>query len=241
MKVLLSGEGADEALLGYARHQAARMLPRRGLRIVPGPQWSMRRGARTARALLARDPYAELLAVSPPGFRAAVLTREFAEATLPAVDSSDRLSRARAIDQAFYLRWDLLPKLDVATMAAGVEGRCPFLDTEVRAACARLTPRAALGKRPLRRAYRARLPAVLFRQRKRGFALPLDKWFRTELPWLDLLRDARTRQRGHLRPAGLDDAVDRHRRGSADLGHALYLLVAYELYLRAGGEEPACA
>jgi hypothetical protein len=70
---------------------------------------------------------------------------------------------------------------------------------------------------------------------------PLDRWFRGELPWLDLLAEARTRQRPHLRPGGVAAAVDRHRSGRADLGHGLYLLVAAELHLRwlAGEVRPA--
>lgn len=244
VRVLLSGEGADELLLGYARHRAARLLPRRGLAGLPAPRWSMARAARAARALGARDPYAELLAVTPPAFRATVLAAGIAREALPAARAlpanggrerhRDRLERARAVDLSFYLRWDLLPKLDVATLAAGIEGRCPFLDAGVRAAADALPARTALGKRPLRRAYADRLPAAVLAQRKRGLLLPLDRWFRGELPWLDLLRQERTRTRPHLRPAGLDRAIDRHRSGAADLGHALYLLVACELWLRAG-------
>ncbi|MFN9703394.1 MAG: hypothetical protein ACK595_01075, partial [Planctomycetota bacterium] len=75
-------------------------------------------------------------------------------------------------------------------------------------------------------------PGAVLRLPKRGFALPLDRWFRGELPWLDLLAEPRTRQRPHLRPGGVAAAVDRHRRGAANLGHGLYLLVAAEVHLR---------
>jgi asparagine synthase (glutamine-hydrolysing) len=248
VRVLLSGEGADEALLGYDRHRALVRLPRRRLRLPLLPRWSMRRPARLLRALAATDPYAELLAVTPPAFRAEVLRLEGAleiglePEAAPGVDGADaataRLRRAAGVDAAHYLRWDLLPKLDVATMAAGVEGRCPYLDASVRAAAAALPPRQVLGKAPLRAAYRARLPAAVLSQQKRGFALPLDRWFRAEVPWLDLLRDARTQEREHLRADGLARAIDRHRAGRADLGHALYLVVAFELWLRSQ-EAPA--
>jgi len=236
-------------LLGYRRHLALRWLPARR-HAVPAPQWSMRGAGRLLRALAAADPYAELLAVTPPAFRAHALAAAVAgEVALPAGTAAGarpragavaaRLLRAGAIDAAFYLRWDLLPKLDVATMAAHLEGRCPYLDAGVQAAAMALPATARLGKRPLRAAYRGRLPAAVFAQRKRGFALPLDRWFRGELPWLDLLRDARTRHRPHLRAAGLDVAIDRHRRGLADLGRALYLVAAFELWLRSR-EEPPC-
>jgi asparagine synthase (glutamine-hydrolysing) len=117
-------------------------------------------------------------------------------------------------------------------MAAGIEGRCPFLDPAVRAAADQLPPERLLGKQPLRRWLAGRVPVAVLRAKKRGFALPLDRWFRGALPWLDLLRDQRTRQRAHLQVNGIDRALDVHRSGAANLGHALYLLVAFELYLR---------
>jgi asparagine synthase (glutamine-hydrolysing) len=241
IRVLLSGEGADELLLGYARHRAARWLPcaRPVRRLLPRGGWSMARGRRLLRAAAARDPYAALLGVTPPSFRRAVLARELQDAALPEVREREPLARARAVDLAFYLRWDLLPKLDVATMAAGLEGRCPFLDPAVVAAAQAMRPRQVLGKAPLRRAFARHLPAAAQRLPKTGFALPLDRWFRGDLPWLDLLRERRTRERPHVRGPGLGAAIDRHRRGAADLGHALYLVVAFELWLRAQ-EASAC-
>ena len=134
---------------------------------------------------------------------------------------------------------DLLPKLDVATMAAQVEGRCPFLDGDVARALDAMSPMQWLGKAPLRSVYATKLPHAVFAQRKRGFALPLDRWFRGELTMLDLLRDQRTRQRAHLRATGLDRAIDLHRSRRADLGRALYLVAAFEIWLRT--EDARCA
>lgn len=239
VRVLLSGEGADELFLGYRRYRALALLPRRLPRRWLGPllpRWSMRYPARWLRALAAADPAQALLAVTPPAFAATVLAPELAargcwrDAPLPsAVTSGDRVLAARAADLDGYLRCDLLPKVDVATMAAGVEARCPFLEGDLEAYGA---TRRALGKAPLRAAF-CDLPTEVLHLPKHGFALPLDRWFRSELPWLDLLAEPRTRQRPHLRAGGVAAVVDRHRRGRADLGHALYLLVALELHLRA--------
>ncbi|MEI6129204.1 MAG: asparagine synthase-related protein [Planctomycetota bacterium] len=235
VRVLLSGEGSDEGLLGYARHRALAGVCWLRLVGLPAPRWSMRRGARLWRAVAAQDPFAELLAVTPPAFRHSVLAPSFAVAPPLSVVAvgSNRLERARAIEQQVYLRRDLLPKLDVATMAAQIEGRCPFLDAEVLATMTAIPAATALGKAPLRAAFRKLLPRDVLRAKKRGFGLPLDRWFRGPLPCLDVLRDVRTRERLHLRANGLDRAIDRHRSGRADLGHALYLVLAYEYHLRA--------
>src|SRR5690606_8648617 len=179
-----------------------------------------------------------LLEVAPPGFRDAVLVPELRQAALgeelAPLGTATTLERARLVDRLAYLRSDLLPKLDVATMAAGIEGRCPFLDPEVLASheATAADPRAVLGKRPLRELFEARLPRGHFAQRKRGFALPLDRWWREDDFLPDLLLERRTLERPHLIAAGLRRMLDAQRAGSVRLGHALYLLVAYELWLR---------
>jgi asparagine synthase (glutamine-hydrolysing) len=199
----------------------------------------MRAGARLWRALASPVPYDELLAVAPPAFlRAAVALPPAGLPPQPAALGT--LACARARERAIYLRHDLLPKLDVATMAAGVEGRCPFLDPEVLQApeSTTLGPRAVLGKRPLRRGFAAELPPVVRAARKRGFAIPLDRWLREDPFRPDLLRDLR---RAPIDRAGVGRMLDLHRRGRARLGHALYLVAALELYLRDQESRSGCA
>ncbi len=197
----------------------------------------MRYGARWLRAVTASDPAVALLAVTPPAFGECVLAPELAHRRCwrdasrdpDAGARPDRVLAAREADLSGYLRFDLLPKVDVACMAAGIEARAPFLEGECHAFG---QTSAALGKRPLREAFANDLPPAVLRLPKTGFALPLDRWFRGNLPWLDLLAEPRTQQRPHLRPGGVARAVDLHRSGRADLGHGLYLLVAAEVWLR---------
>ena len=238
IRVLLGGEGADELFFGYRRYRALARLPRLGWLRRTASRWSMTQAARWWRAAIAADPIAELAAVTPPAFSATVLARTAgAEREAAAQTVTQRgaalAELARETDIERYLRLDLLPKVDTATMAAGVEARCPYLEGDPDPTA---TVTTDLGKRRLRAAFANDLPAQVFRQRKRGFALPLDDWFRADIPWLDLLRDARTLSRPHLCPAGVTAAIDRHRRGQTNLGHGLYLLVAYELFLRSEAE-----
>ncbi len=251
-RILLGGEGADECFGGYRRYRALANLHWLGpmVRFLRVPQvaglaglarpTAQRYVARWLRACVAPAPATALLAVTPPGF-AIALADELAahpwwrDAAAPpgwptdaAAATTPLYELAREADRDGYLRWDLLPKVDVATLAAGVEGRCPFLEGDFGTTAAE----RRLGKRALRRAFAAALPGAVFRQPKRGFAVPLDRWFRGPLPWLDLLADRRTLAREHLQATQLRRLVDAHRAGHADLGHALYLVVAYELYLR---------
>ncbi|MCB9877968.1 MAG: asparagine synthetase B [Planctomycetes bacterium] len=235
-RVLLGGEGGDELLLGYRRYRALARLPHAPWLRPFTPRWSMRAPARYLRAMVAANPIRALLAVTPPGFGDAVLAPRLAARRcwrdaepMPTGAPPDLALAARTDDLAHYLPRDLLPKTDVATMAAGVEGRCPFLEGDLSPFGTR---RDQLGKRELLGAFGRELPTEVLRLGKRGFAVPLDQWFRGDLPWIDLLLEQRTCQRPHLRPGGLAAVLDRHRRGAADLGHGLYLLLAIELHLR---------
>jgi len=61
----------------------------------------------------------------------------------------------------------------------GIEARAPFLEGEYAAFG---QDRSALGKRELRAAFANDLPREVLRLPKTGFALPLDRWFRGDLP-----------------------------------------------------------
>jgi asparagine synthase (glutamine-hydrolysing) len=235
VRIMLGGEGADELLLGYRRYRALAQMPKlRALRLFSA-RWSMHKAARYWRATIAANPIRALLAVTPPAFANQVLAPELARRlcwrdaeAMP--DTASGLALAsRDDDVSNYLPRDLLPKVDIALMAAGIEGRCPYLEAGLESFGQDNT---RIGKRALIEAFGSELPESVRRLPKIGFSLPLDAWFRTDTALLDILAEPRSRSREHLRPRGLATAVDRHRRGKTDLGHALYLLLAYELYLR---------
>lgn len=235
-KVILSGEGADDLLLGYRRQRLAAWLPARSPRATVALAGSRGTLARAWRAW--RGGYEELLRVPRPRFAADVFAPELAEPSAFAVTPAPpgrMVERARILDREVYLRRDLLPKLDLATMAAGIEGRAPFLDPAVLDSAAVREPRTrlVLGKAALRAAFGSRLPPGFMRQRKRGFAVPLDRWFAEDDFLADVLSDQRTVARAHLRADGLRAAIDRGRRDPrAGDGHALYLVAALELFDR---------
>lgn len=237
VRVLLSGEGADECFLGYRRHRALAQLQTwaRFARLAAPlvGAWGTGTVARWLRAAGAADPHGSLLEVVPPAFCRLVLQHGWEPESCPVPVDIEFTARRECAE---YLREDLLVKLDVGAMAAGVEGRCPFLDRDVVAWAGAQPARTLLGKAPLRAAFAGVLPRSVLGSRKQGMALPLDRWFRECPEALDLLRDRRTLARPHLRPEGVTRAVDLHRSARADLGHGLYLLLAFEHHLRAREE-----
>jgi len=138
-----------------------------------------------------------------------------------------------------YLPDDLLVKADRCTMAHGLEGRSPFLDTALIEYVAGLPDsmklRGLTTKVIRRRAFRDLLPPSVARRGKMGFGVPLGTWFRTDLRDFvgDYLLDSAARYRAFLSAPYVHQLISRHRTGAVDLGLQLWSILCFELWLRA--------
>ncbi len=139
---------------------------------------------------------------------------------------------------ASYLLDDLLVKVDRMSMAHGLEVRSPFLDADLVAFGLSLPSwNKAIGlslKRVLKKTMASRLPAQVLHRPKRGFGVPLDRWFRTDLrPYLrGSLGSSNARVRAHLEPTAVDALLAEHDTGVADHGHTLWTLLTLERFLQ---------
>ncbi|MEQ8770870.1 MAG: asparagine synthase (glutamine-hydrolyzing) [Phycisphaerales bacterium] len=190
VKVALSGDGGDELFGGYRRHTVAPVLNRWHplLRLLPDRLLDQRRpGGRStylARLIQAArfGGYGELLAIFPtPDLRRLVPTIE-GEPT--GEDRFRRVDDPLRHDFERYLPDDLLRKTDTASMAVALEVRAPFLARELVEAALR-TPLDVLmpnGERKglLKQVARKYLPDDIVDRPKRGFAIPVGAWFRTD-------------------------------------------------------------
>jgi asparagine synthase (glutamine-hydrolysing) len=162
VKVVLSGEGGDELLAGYGRYRSAMR-----------PWWL---GGRRPRAAGAFDRVGDVLRAPLAGWRDGFAAAEAASAT----PGRTRLMAVQAADIAEWLPNDLLLKLDRCLMAHGVEGRTPFLDPAIAAACWRLPDglkvRGRTGKWLLREWLSRNLPAARPFAPKQGFTVPVAAW-----------------------------------------------------------------
>lgn len=97
----------------------------------------------------------------------------------------DLVHRAMNADLETYLAEDLLPKVDLGSMAHGLEVRSPFLDHVLLELSAELPSalqvRGWKTKWILKQALEGVLPQETLHKRKQGFRLPLDAWFRGPL------------------------------------------------------------
>jgi asparagine synthase (glutamine-hydrolysing) len=267
VKVVLSGQGADEPLGGYSRHQAAAVLrlaaavpdalarPARGLAdLLPRNE----RVKRASRLFGHGDATSRLLGIfdiAPPELRAALTgsdgvaaaeeRRALAEGVLADVADRDPLEQALYLDTHLFLPDGLLVYGDKMSMAHGLEQRVPFLDVELMRFVERIPARQrvrGLQRKWMHKRAMARIvPEELLGRPKLGFSTPYDKWLRESLG-----SEVQERFAPGSELAGLVDSstvarlVQGHRSGRGDHKRLLYCLLELADWHEgfAGGEVP---
>jgi asparagine synthase (glutamine-hydrolysing) len=258
--VALSGDGGDELFAGYERFAAGVAVERvlrtpaplrsageRALSLLPAGGLGGRVGRvqRFAGAVEEGMPWAYLDWISyvPERWRRRLLdqpddwARQDYDRLWERTRGARSLDRLLALNIETYLLDDLLVKMDRTSMAHALEVRSPFLDTELVEFASRLAPslkaRGLSLKRVLKRAVADLLPDDILSRPKRGFGVPLDRWFREDLAaYTESVLGAGSRVRGHVREEALDQLLAEHRSGTATHGHALWTLLTLELFLR---------
>ncbi|GAB7081970.1 asparagine synthase (glutamine-hydrolyzing) [Megalodesulfovibrio paquesii] len=143
----------------------------------------------------------------------------------------------QAMDQAGYLAWDILPKVDRASMAASIEVRCPYLDQRVATAAWRLPMAARIrdgqGKVLLRRILASLHQLPHLDRPKQGFGVPLEHWLRGPLKsWADdLLHPRLLKTQGMLDVAAVRRAWDEHQSGRRNRQYALWTVLMFQRWL----------
>ena len=266
--VALNGDGGDESFAGYQRYVANAvagrldrlpMAMRRPLAALTarlphgGEVASVTNKARRLAGTLALDPaarYGRYVSWFDDAERAALYTPDFAELVgvrpagevigLPwaAASGDSVVDRMLEVDVSTYLVDDLIAKIDIATMAHGLEARSPFLDHELMQLAAsipaELKIRGGEKKWILRQALRAWLPDEVLDRPKQGFSVPLSSWLRTDLrQWAgEVLLDRRTLDRGYFDHRAVHGLLDRHAAGTDADAKKIWALVMAELWHR---------
>jgi asparagine synthase (glutamine-hydrolysing) len=259
--VALSGDGGDELFAGYERFAGGLLVDRyarvpapiqrlveAGLGAAPagGPKSRVQTARRFADAASHGLPQAYLSWVSfvSRGDRTRLLGSG-GDVSLAEYDDiwaesmgAPVLDRLLDLNLRTYLLDDLLPKADRMSMAHGLEVRSPFLDRELLEYAAALSPRLKVRglalKRVLKEAVRDLLPPEILRRGKRGFGVPLDRWFREDLRGYvsDTLAARDAHVGGYLQTAVVRELLEEHWSGRRNLGHTLWTLLTLEIFLR---------
>jgi asparagine synthase (glutamine-hydrolysing) len=158
--------------------------------------------------------------------------------TAPEDVTDDALDWMMRQDLSRYLPDCLMTKVDIASMAHGLEVRSPLLDHTFVEFAARIPSSwkfdGTKGKLVFRRALAPLLPPEVLERRKAGFGLPVARWLAG--PLNGLLRETvlgdRARRRGLFQPAFVRRMVEAHTEGRRDWSHRLWALLFLELWFR---------
>jgi len=184
VKVVQSGQGADELLGGY--HWHARLLHASG-------------GASAyASAFFDRD-YAAYQSMVEPAWSRRDTLRPWLDQQFAQCSANTTIDATLQIDGSVMLTGDPVPRLDTMMMASGVEARTPFLDEDVVAVASRIPAELSVstGKAVLKAVAREFLPQPWVDRPKGYFPVPALRWI--EGAFLEQMRGWLTSQRARSR------------------------------------------
>ncbi len=201
VKVVLSGEGADELFGGYYWYiqstpsKIYQKLPisfRKVLAKAFGafPQRHIRTFFKTnaqrvednyiGQAFIMNDEKADI--ITNEKYRSKLSYKDITAPYYEKVRKCDDLTKKMYLDMNLWLPYDILLKADKMTMAHSLEARVPYLDREVwRVARSLTTPQKAKGrhtKRAFRQAALSHIPSEWANRKKAGFMVPFRVWIR---------------------------------------------------------------
>jgi len=153
--------------------------------------------------------------------------------------SDDPLSQAQYADLKTYLPGDILTKVDRASMACSLEVRVPLLDHRIVEWAAALPSNFRLnksvGKHIFKRALRPYVSDDILYRPKRGFSMPLDRWFRGPLysRIQAALSDPILADTGLFDMDYVQSLLAQHRSGMSDHAAVLWTLLCFSGFLSA--------
>ena len=261
--VALGGDGADELMAGYPTFTAEpwlahfQNLPAQAqsaisaiVRRLPVRRSNFSLDFKAKQFLRGADACASLAHQRWLGsFSGSELAKVMAEP--PQVRVEEELLRLLALDtagvqdehtrrliqyQSTYLPEDILFKVDRASMAASLEVRAPFLDSELVDWLAGLPYEAKRkgnhGKLILKKALAGKLPMQIMNRPKKGFGIPIAQWLRGPLKgWMmDLLAPDRLNWQGRFDSKEVMRLVEQHLAGTNDHRKPIWTLMIFQIW-----------
>jgi asparagine synthase (glutamine-hydrolysing) len=259
VKVVLAGQGADEPFGGYRRYLGERYrhlwssLPAGGRTLgqqlmarIPRAE-ALKRAGRSLAIADDAERFRQIYAVFPDALKDRLLRPDVrgnvAESSvepirglLGGLEQVPSLARLQYVDARLSLADDLLMYGDKMSMANSIEMRVPFLDRELMQLVERLPPELKIkgtsGKHIWKRAAGRWLPPHIIKRPKRGFATPIDQWFRGSLnPFVrETLLGDRAAARRYFDLAVLGRLIADHQAGRENYQRQLFSLLCFEIW-----------
>ncbi len=232
VKVVQSGQGADEVFAGY------HWYPPLGAPDAASVEGAV---ARYRKAFFDRDRSGYDALVSPSFAVDGDPSLDFVTEHFARAGAETGIDRGLRLDTTVMLVDDPVKRVDNMTMAWGLEGRVPFLDHELVELAATCPPELKIaheGKGVLKQAARKVIPSEVI-DRPKGY-FPVPALTHLEGPYLDMVRDAlyapAAKERDLFRPAAIDRLLaDPNGRLTPLRGNELWQLALLELWLQRHG------
>jgi asparagine synthase (glutamine-hydrolysing) len=226
VKVVQSGQGADEVFGGYHWY--------------PPLQESRDPVADYARVFFDRD-HGEFAEAIEPALVQEDFSRAFVQSYFSSIEAEAPVDKALHLDTSIMLVDDPVKRVDNMTMAWGLEARTPFLDHEVVELAARCPARLKLaqgGKGVLKEAARRIIPDDVIDRPKGYFPVPALKYLRGES--LGMVKDAlcgqAARERGVFRRDYVERLLAEPEEHLTPLrGSKLWQLAVFEIWMQTHG------
>lgn len=255
--VALSGDGGDELFGGYSRYQEIlgqgaeggsglrRLVSALGLvlpHIIPGRNrlvdFGRSRWGRYATTVVqpVRLDEGGVARQDQPG--GAVFVTDQLRERVCSEFGEDIAAAMMQLDLETYLPGDILTKVDRTSMAVSLEARVPLLDFDLVdfalqiPGLSRVT--AGESKRLFRRAIKGIVPEAVLSRPKRGFAIPLGRWFRGPLRHrIEALNHPSPELGQYVDTAAVRRLVFEHGVGRRDHSAMLWRLIVLDCWLAA--------
>jgi asparagine synthase (glutamine-hydrolysing) len=258
-KVVLTGEGSDEAFGGYGWFQVDKLL--RPLAVLPlfvrrlmllGPLfpyfWPGASRVHLAPKEMNLARYQSMMGPRQPSRIEKLFSADLklqlieAETSAPPFTLPSDFYKWHPFTQLQYYELTVrLPnyithQLDHTTMAHSLEARVPFLDHEFIEFCTKVPPALKMKrlqeKYILRRAVKKLLPKEIVWRKKLGLSATYGRWLREKLPdfAVEMFSQASLSQKGYFQPLAVHELLKKHRAGERDCGAHLIGILAIQLW-----------
>lgn len=257
VKVVMSGEGADELFGGYRIYAepitltAYDKVPFFIRRIISkicehlpkkhGINYLVRRGKKIEERFIGnanifskseRDALLKSEAAKSASEPKILCDRFYSE-----VSDKDDITKMQYLDINMWLMGDILLKADKTSMANSLELRVPFLDKNVMALAETIPLNCRVDttstKLALRKAAEKTLPARTARKDKLGFPVPIREWLKED-KYYDVVKTAFTDENAskYFNTEQLVALLDEHRAGKADLSRKIWTVYTFLVWYR---------
>ncbi|HEX7366913.1 MAG TPA: asparagine synthase (glutamine-hydrolyzing) [Pelobium sp.] len=258
VKVVLSGQGADEPMAGYKRYYGEQIMAKYAgiLNLMPygvlkqffKANETYQRGVYSAQFKNEEERFMAIYTLFSDELKSKIYKGDLKSSIAIKKDKffsrfydevsgkSDSLNRLLYIDTRTMLPDNLLLFNDKTTMAHSIENRVPFLDKDLIAFVESLPSTYKLNgkihKYVERKAAENFLPAEVMNRKKRAFETPVGDWFKSSLydELVSLVSQKNSLSDQYFNKPALMNMIDMHKNGKRDYRKQIYTIYSLELW-----------